>query len=151
MDKHSHRGSRMASIGVEHGIGLQQLGQSLMMQCGCVGMLWEVMEGQQGINLSCGECAYRQQSDCVDSQLINVGVAHDCDGNWKTGVQLRCLGGCCETETEGWGRKDLQRYPKSPDVVENPTIHPSHRLCHPNAQPQSMRIFSITATNILCQ
>ena len=93
----------MACIGVEYGIGLEQLGQYLRARCGCVGMLWGAMEGQQGIHLSCGEWTYREKSDGVDSQLINVGVTHDCDGDWNAEVvQLRCLGGCCcETEREG--------------------------------------------------
>jgi hypothetical protein len=43
-------------------------------------MLWGSNEGQhQGNNLSCGKWAYRKKSNGIDSQLINVGVTHDCD------------------------------------------------------------------------
>ncbi len=91
----------MACIGVEDGIGLEQVGQFLMVRCGCVGMLWAAMEGQQGIKLSYGGWAYREKSDGVDGQLIDVGVTHDCDGNWNAEVQLRFWGGCCcERERE---------------------------------------------------
>jgi len=86
----------MTCIGVEYSIGLLSLISILWYKFRCwqmaqqaLGRLRVAMEGQHhGINVM--EGAYGEKTNGVDSQLISVGVAHDCGYGGEV-VKVNCV------------------------------------------------------------
>ena len=90
MIAHLHRGTGMARVGLECSIDLPNF-ISYCCGCGCGvdnaaedGLNKQLRDGGDGgVKIQqieqLEQQTYCEKSDGVDSQLINVGVAHDCD------------------------------------------------------------------------
>lgn len=101
----------MTCIGMEDGIGLLQFNQHFGVQRLMLGdagstKLWRWAWRGNMTEPIYAHGAYREESDGVDSQLINVGVAHDCDCERSVNgsIELFLRGGCERKvrSVEGW-------------------------------------------------